>query len=295
MAVQSGGIDAGRPRSVGAASNAEFRDPPPVPSIGEIRAVPAPPDPSWERREFPAPHGTYTLAFKDPNEWAMGADGWQVELRDSSGDVTSEHSYLRYLNNRSGVVADSKMTPWLADGTAVGLIPSGRDSPHTPVVYEIESQRRHEVQAQGWCLTIQSAPTGERILVPRIGGFELLAGGQRLRSLAWSHPEREWPHSGWLASGQVWYAIGKSEHGEVSWIWFLDPDGEVLGKERLDPFDVEPFDRDVYSDAIRAGYSLKMGDGVRSVGTQLLRWTDARPDPEGNRVLLAMTRPTGPR
>lgn len=265
-----------------------------VPTIGEIRAVAAPPHPSWERREFPAPGGGYTLTLRDPDEWAMGADGWNVELRDSSGDVTPDHSYLRYLNNRAGVVADSTMAPWLADGTAVGLIPTGRDSPHSPVVYEIESERRNEVQATGWCLTVQCAPVGDRILVPRIGGFELITRGQSLRSLDWSHPEREWPHSGWLASGQVWYAIGRSKHGGVSWIWFLDPDGEVLAKERLDPFDVEPFDRDVYADAIRSGYSLKMGDGVRSLGTQLLRWTDSRPDPEHNRVLLAMTRPTGP-
>jgi len=271
-----------------------LRDPVRVPTVGEIQAIAAPIEPGWERREFPAPTGDYTLILRDPDEWAMGADGWRLELRDPSGDVTPSHSYLRYLNNRVGVVADMNMSPWLADGSAVGLIPTGRDSPHWPVVYEIESERRTEVRARGWCLTVQCAPVGDRILVPRIGGFELLAGGKSLRSFDWSHPEREWPESGWLASGEAWFAIGRSEHGQVSWIWFLDPDGEVIAKERLDPFDVEPFDRDLYESAIRTGYSLKMGNGVRSLGTQLLRWTEARPDPEGNRVLLAMTRPTGP-
>lgn len=42
---------------------------------------------------------------------------------------------------------------------------------------------------------------------------------------------------------------------------------------------------------MNAGYSLKRADYSRSVGTQLLRWTDAFHDASRNLLLLAMTRP----
>lgn len=86
-------------------------------------------------------------------------------------------------------------------------------------------------------------------------------------------------------------AVGRRPHGNVSWVWFLDADGEVMGKKRLDPFDVEPFDRDLYAPVMNAGYSLKLADYSRSVGTQLLWSTDAFHDASRNLLLLAMTRP----
>lgn len=161
----------------------------------------------------------------------MGASGWKLELFvPPSSDVTVQHSFLRYLNNRNGVVADRNTVPWTADGTSIALIPTGRDSSHAPIVYELESQTPHAPKVEGWSLNVQCAPSGNRILVPRIGGFEILEGGRSVRSLIWDHPESEWPFTGWLSSGQTWFAVGRRPHGDVSWIWFLDADGEVQGK-----------------------------------------------------------------
>ena len=222
----------------------------------------------------------------------MGATGWDVQLQVAPAtDVTEQHSFLRYLNNRAGVSADSSMAPWTADGRSICLIPTGRDSPHSPVVYEVESERIHRPEVEGWSLRVQAAPAGDKVLVPRIGGFEILAQGRSVRSLTWDHPEQDWPHSGWLGSGQSWFAVGRRPYGDTSWIWFLDLEGNVVSKERLDPFDVEPFDRDAYAEVTGSRYSLKWPNGSRSVGTQLSRWIDARYDPSRNLLLLATARP----
>jgi hypothetical protein len=258
-------------------------------------SVQAPPDLGWDRRrEFPAPAGPYTFVLRDPDEWAMGAEAWKVQLLIApSEDITEQHSYLRYLNNRVGVASGADMVPWTADGRSIAVIPTGRDSTHEPVVYDLGSEQRHMPGSRGWSLTVQGAPVGNRILVPRIDGFEILEGGESVRSVDWPHPEREFHYSGWLASGHAWFAVGRRPSGDVNWIWFFDPDGELLTEERLDPFDVEPFDRDKYRAISGSGYSLVTGVGERTIGTQLFHWADSRNDPARNILLLAMTRPTG--
>ena len=241
---------------------------------------------------FPAPQGPYTLVLKDPDEWAMLAFGWKVQLFVAPhSDVTEQHSFLRDLNNRSCVVAAPNMVPWTADGASIALIPAGRKL--APVVYEVASGKRHTPRVRR-ALTVQASPIGTRILVPRIGGFEILMGGRSVRSLRWKHPEREWPFTGWLASGSAWFAVGRRPHEDVPWIWFFDPDGQVSAKERLDPFDIDPFDREAYAEGMKPVYSLKRGGAGGSLGTQLRRWTDALHDPSRNSLLLAMTRPVNP-
>ncbi|HEX8646341.1 MAG TPA: hypothetical protein VF715_05535 [Thermoleophilaceae bacterium] len=215
----------------------------------------------------------------------MGLFSWEVQLLVAPHrDVTGQHSFLRDLNNRNCVVAERNMVPWTADGASIALIPAGRKS--APVVYEVESQKRHTPRV-GRSLTVQAAPAGARILVPRIGGFEILEGGRSVRSLSWEHPERESPFTGWLASGSAWFAVGRRPHGDVTWIWFFGPDGQPLGKERLDPSDIDPIDRE----AMKAAHSPERSGYSRSLGTQLLRWTDALHDPSRNSLLLAMPRP----
>lgn len=264
-----------------------------VPNVRDICRVESPPVVNWERQEFPAPIGDRMLVLVYMGEWAMGAASWSMELWEGLTDVTSNHSYLRFLNDRSGVSVATNMSPWLADGSSIILLPTGRASDHSPVIYDIDRHRGREFQIEEWCLSVQCAPVGDGILVPRVGGVELLSGAQHVRSIEWSHPDQQWPYSGWLSSGQTWFAIGPREKEEESWIWFFDLRGEVTGKQSLDRLKVDPFDCDRFSKVIGSHDSLRLGTGRRSIGTQLLHWTDMRLVPNQDRIFLALMMPTG--
>jgi hypothetical protein len=94
-----------------------------MPVIKGTRTVAGPPRTvSWERRECVSPNGEWTAVYHNPEEWHMGADGWQLQLLHQGRDVTTAHRRLATLAGGKGFRCDTDLQCWSHDSAAFNFL-----------------------------------------------------------------------------------------------------------------------------------------------------------------------------
>ena len=258
--------------------------------IGEIKeTIPPKREVSWERRGFQSPDQLWVASFHNPREWRMGAVGWQFSLV-SVGDGTAVYdTALERLSEGSGVRCPVNCAPWRADSMMLALLIWDEGL----VLFDVGAMNKCQCGFGESPYTAQWAPHGDRLLVSFRDRLTLLDGAGSFVAYAdWKSAEHELPHTGWLGSGKVFFAVGRTSKRAKSRIGFFKAgDGSVVGKQLLDPKELVPYEAEKYKSVPRGRYSLIVPPSTRAVGSLLDVWRKALYDQERELLFLSIYRP----
>src|SRR6266436_6713357 len=151
--------------------------------------------PEWRNEQtFKSVDAVWKLQFHDPNEWHMGAYGWQVKLIHNDKDVSAGHQVLKTLITGKGVHLPAKYQPWCQDKPLVAFHPW--DS--TIYLYGVEDHRAIQRHLVSFPLEIQWAPRGQLLAITCEGQVQLLnKNAEGLASISIRHPQYEYPEAFW--------------------------------------------------------------------------------------------------
>jgi hypothetical protein len=258
--------------------------------IGEKReAIPPRREVSWERCKFPSPDQLWLASFHNPHEWRMGAVGWQVSLVSVSDGTAIYDTALKRLSEGSGVRCPVNYAPWRADSMMLALLTWDEGL----VLFDIGAMSKCRCGLDESPTSAQWAPHGNRLLVSFRDRLTLLDGvGSFVANADWKSAEHELPHTGWLGSGEVFFAIGRTSKRAKPRIGFFKAgDGSVVGKQLLDPKELVPYEAEKYKSVPRDRYSLIVSPSTRAVGSLLDVWSEVVYDQERGLLFLSTYRP----
>ncbi len=245
-----------------------------------------------DERTFESADGAWRLHFHDPNEWHMGADGWQVKLTYHDKDVSAGHQLFKTIRIGRGFNLPAKYQPWCQDKPVVALHPWNS----TIYLYGVDDHRSIQRQLSSFPLEIQWAPRGELLGITCEGQVQLLnKNAECFASISILHPRNENPEAFWWPDGRQLFLVSRESRTVKTRLSFFDSSGgELLSSTEFDPLDLLPYDEASYAKIDRDRYTLDVGSGIRSVGYLLDKWSRLEFDSE--RCLLRGTvyRPEGP-
>jgi hypothetical protein len=263
-------------------------------SIGKVQEVKAPrqAEVSWERREFRSPDHLWLAAFHSPYEWHMGAVGWQFTLESASDGAAVCHTALQKMSEGEGLRCPVDYVPWRADSMMLALLPWKKKL----VLFDTRLMRRRKTDLDESPYGVQWASHGERLLASFRDRLALLDGaGNLVANADWKTSEHESPHIGWLPSGKVFFAIGRTSRRAKPRIgFFRGEDGSAIAKQMLDPNRLVPYEVEQYKSIPRGRYSLIASPSSLSVGYSLDIWDDVIYDQEKGLLFLSTYRPVSP-
>jgi hypothetical protein len=250
-------------------------------ALGEARVAEAPPARPWEMA-FASPDRKWVLHFYDPFEFAMGAYRWRVVLRSETRE------------SQLGEASDPwKSQPWSADSRTVAFSASTYGM---IVVRDVDGgERRIPVFASAYLVAVQWAPHSDVLLAPALRHGMLWRRDGSVPGVAcWEAVDDEWPITGWLPSGDFFFAVTRASKRAPTQILIFSADhGKEVRRLGLDPAELLPYDVHTYARVGRDSYSLEVSRGTWAVGSLLDRWSDSRYDPATGELLLSTYRPTG--
>lgn len=261
-----------------------------MPFVGEVRETINPrPEVSWERREFSSPDQLWVAAFHSPYEWHMGAVGWKFSLVSVSDGTAICHTALQRLSEGSGLRCSLDYVPWRADSMMLALLPWKEGL----VLFDVRSMSKRHPELDGSPYGAQWAPRGNRLLVSLRDRLALLNGrGDLVADADWKSTDHRLPHTGWLPSGEIFFAIGRTSRRAKPRIGFFKAkDGSVIGKQLLDPKRLVPYEAEKYRSVPRDRYSLIVPPSTRAVGSLLDVWNEVVYDQERKLLFLSTYRP----
>ena len=256
--------------------------------VSEVRpSVPPENDIYLERREFPSPDHSWLAVFHDPNEWHMGAPGWELSLFSSDGMLAIFNSEFEKLSNNKGLVCPLDYSPWNVDSRILALRfwESGLVF-FDPFVNDFQVLNLHPH-------VVQWSPTANFLLVFLNDHFAILdKEGNILKRIDWKSAEFELPHTGWMSSGRSFFIIGRTSKRAKPRITFINAEnGTKVSSELLDPVKFVPYSDDEYKSISRGRYSLVLSSSTRAIGYLLDTWNDVVYDQEKSTIFLSVYRP----
>lgn len=234
------------------------------------RVIPDPKPPEWrDERTFERGDGVWTLVLHDPDEFHMGAYGWQAKLLRNHSDVSAAHQILKSSGN--AFYLPMSYAPWCRSNPVVVL--SQWDS--VIHLYDVDNRKSIRRELGHFPLQIQWAPVGDLLAITYDGLLQILdTSAEDVASIGVRHPKYEYPGVFWWRDGKQILVVGReSQAAETRLSVFDATSGRLLGTTDFDPSDLLPYDQTAYTRIGRDGYSLNTGPGTRSVGYLLDTWS----------------------
>jgi hypothetical protein len=219
--------------------------------ISEISAIVRPINTvSWERREYSSPNRLWLAIFHDPYEWHMGAPGWQLSVISSKTGSAITIPEINKLSEDKGLVCPLDHSPWSANIKILDL-----NFWESGLVFFDPLSNVCQVKNL-FPYIIQWSPTINYLLVFINGRFAILDDiGNILTRIDWKTAEHTLPRVGWMASGKIFFIIGRSSKRSKSRITFFNAEnGTMISNEFLDPGKLVPYDYSEYKSIPRGRY-----------------------------------------
>lgn len=258
-----------------------------MPLISEVRESKEPlDDEEWENIEFPSPDRSWVAVLHDPDEWHMGAMGWQLSIRSSDGNPLKLGPKVSTSPGRKSLSCPVNYSPWSSDSTTLALC-----SWETGLgLFQPSSSTFRGTKWHPFL--VQWSPAGNDLLIFQDNQFVVLSQKGRARhKIAWKTAPLEFPRAGWLKAGKTFYVVGRASKRAKTTISFVSAEsGEQVATELLDPAELVPYASEEYATVSRGRYSLLTSYG-RSVGSLLDTWDQVLPNQEDDSILLSVYRP----
>lgn len=224
-----------------------------------------------------------TFVLRDPCEFRMGADSWQIDLLDSNRSVIRNHPQL---TSSAGVRRMHPYQPWDSTRQNIAIC----DWSRRIATYSVETGSFTEWNDFGFPISIVGSFSIPRFaVVSRDDSFLTDTKGAVVAVLGSMVPSERERTIFWIPDTPILFAI---ESASSALAFFDGENGEVINRVSIDPDTYLPYDRAAYTSVSREHFTLRERSGTRCVGWLLDTWTQIEFLGSEKLLLLSVYRPT---